>query len=57
MPIRSQMQHNLPKYPGGKLRSNRFLYPETLIAKKLPSNLHGWAVKISKLILIKKVYQ
>ena len=33
----------------GKLRSDRFLYPEMLIAKKLPSNLHGWAFcKISK---------
>ena len=22
------MQHNLPKYPGGKLRSDQFLYHE-----------------------------
>ena len=27
---------------GEKLRSDRFLYPEMLIAKKLPSNLNGW---------------
>ena len=38
--------------------SDRSLYPEMLIAKTLPSNLHGWAFcRISKFVLIKKVYQ
>ena len=42
IPSRSQIQHNLPKYPGGKLRSDQFLYHEKpKIAKKLPNNLHG----------------
>ena len=42
MPSRSQMQHNLPKYPGGKLRSDQVLHPEMpKMAKKLPNNLHG----------------
>ena len=42
IPSRSQIQHNLPKYPGGKLRSDQFLYHEmSKMAKKLPYNLHG----------------
>ena len=59
MTSRSQMQHNLPKYPGGKLRSDQALHPEMpKMAKKLPNNLHGWAFyKISKFVLTKKVYQ
>ena len=59
IPSRSQMQHNLPKYPGGKLRSDQFLYHEMpKMAKKLPYILHGWAFyKIAKFALTKKGYQ
>ena len=43
----------------GKLRSDRFLYHEMLkTAKKLPYNLHGWALyKFAKFVLTKKSYQ
>ena len=41
-PSTSKIQLNLPKYPGGKLKSDRFLYSEMLkISKKLLNNLHG----------------
>ena len=34
----------MPKYPGRKLRPDRFLYHEMpKMVKNLPCNLHGWA--------------
>ena len=58
MPRRSQIQHNLPKYPGEN-KSEQVLYHEIpKMAKKLPYNLHGWAFyKIAKFVLTKKDYQ
>ena len=51
IPSRSQIKHNLPKYPGEKLRSEQFLYHEMpkMVKRYLTTSIDELPTKLRSL--------
>ena len=51
IPSRSQIKHNLPKYPGEKLRSEQFLYHEMpkMVKSYLTTSMDELSTKLRSL--------